>query len=744
MTPQFTSRRIEPSAKLRISVLSVLLIAATSPFFVEATNAPQASTGQSLSQTTPQEQPSQAANAAKTASPAPTGKVVELSPIVVTAKLNPGYSVSNDQTATRTDAPIAETPLSIQVVPQQVIEDQGISRLRDVYRNVSSVAPMHTEGNGIQFETAYIRGFSQLLYVDGVQLYTMPTIDLAGVQQVEVLKGPASSIYGSAEPGGLINVIPKLPELSAYSEASVEVGSYDFYRGEIDTTGPINPQLSYRLEGAVQDNDSFRDYLHQQSEFIAPSLTWNPAPDTRVTTWLWYQHQLRPNDNGVVFTTTGQPVGPISRNLAGMDNNTQYIDDMIYDAKIEHDINSDLTISGKFLMHNFDGHEDAIRWNNVYAANTIAPYYDHSHFNDWQFDFQGDVIYKVELGPTRHEFLFGTELNRNDYHYDRDVDTNLPVINIFAPVAPTGPYPLTAGLAEQHTLTTVEAFYLQDQMDAIDDHLHFLLGGRIDHVDQSYVSFSTGKSYYDEEVGPNGRAGLLYDVTPWLSPYVNIARSFNPNTAGSNLTFSGTPLPPTTGVQYETGLKFAFFDKKLTFSTAAYQITKNDVAVGDPNHVGFSVNGGELRSEGVEFDGTGQITPELQVIASYAYTDTDVLKSTTLPVGASFINIPLNSGSVWLNYTFRSGLLKDFGVGTGVFISSDKAGDNANSFYLPGYTRWDAAAWYSFDLPDKQRLKIQLSAFNLLDTTYYESSQSAGMVEPGAPLSIMGKCSITF
>ena len=603
---------------------------------------------------------------------------------------------------------------------------------------------MHTEGNGIQFETAYIRGFSQLLYIDGVQLYTMPTVDLAGVQQIEVLKGPASSIYGSAEPGGLINVIPKLPQFTFNSSASFEAGSFDFYRGEIDTTGPISPQLSYRLEGAVQDNNSFRDYLHQQSEFIAPSLSWTPTPDTRVTTWMWYQHLLRPNDNGVVFTTDGHPSGPISQNLAGTENNTQYIDDWLYDAKVEHDINSELTISGKFLMHNFDGHEDAIRWNNVTAANRIAPFYDHSSFNDWQFDFQGDAIYKVELGPTKHQFLFGTELNRNDYHYNRAVDTRMPTINIFAPVPPTGPYNLTGGVREQHTLTTVEAFYIQDQMDAIDDHLHFLLGGRIDHVDQYYLAFNNGREFHDEEVGPNGRAGLLYDVTSWLSPYVNICRSFNPNTAGQNLTFAGTPLPPTTGVQYEAGMKFAFFDKKLTISTAAYQITKDDVAVGDPEHVGFSLNGGQLRSRGLEFDATGQLTQELQVIASYGYTDTEVIHSTSLPIGASFINIPLNSGSVWLNYTFQSGVLKNFGVGSGVFVSGDKAGDNANSFFLPGYTRWDAGAWYSFDLPDKQRVKFQVNAYNLLDQTYYESSQSAGSVEPGSPFSISGKCTMTF
>jgi iron complex outermembrane recepter protein len=726
----FLLRRAPRSFGL-IGVIMLILIPGALPIVAETTNA----------LATPGGQPEAPAKPAAANSNA---KTTSLPTIVVTADADKGYTFTNAKTATRTGTPITDTPLSIQVVPEKVIEDQDVTRLKDVYRNVSSVAPMKTEGNGIQFETAYIRGFSQLAYVDGVQFYTMPTVDLAGVQQVEVLKGPASSLYGMMEPGGLVNVIPKLPEFTAASEVSGEFGSYDFYRGEFDSTGPLNQTLAYRLEGAVQDNNSFRDFLRQQSEFIAPSLSWNPAPDTQVTSWVWYQHLLRPQDNGVVFSASGQPVGPITRNLAGPGNNTQYIDDTVYGLEVDHEVSPDLTLRGKYLMHNFDGHDDAIRWSNVSAANTIAPYYDHSSFNDWQFDFMGDALWKFELGPTKHQILFGTELNRNDYHYDRLTDTNLPTINIFNPVYPSGPYPLTAGVAEQHTLTESEGFYLQDEMTALDERLHFLLGGRVDHVDQYYLAFSNGKQYYDEEVGPNWRAGLLYDVTPWLSPYVNVARSFNPNTAGSNLTFAGTPLPPTTGIQYETGLKFSFLDKRLFVTTDVYQITKDNVAVGDPNHTGFSLNGGMLQSEGFEFDVSGQITPELQLIGNYAYTDTEVLHSSTLPVGGAFINIPPNSGSMWLNYTFLHGALKNFGVGTGVFVTDGEAGDNANSFYLPGYVRWDAGAWYTFALPTGQQVKVQFNAFNLLDKTYYESSSSAGSVEPGTPLSFMGKCSILF
>jgi iron complex outermembrane receptor protein len=552
-------------------------------------------------------------------------------------------------------------------------------------------------------------------------------------------------MYGGMEPGGLVNLIPRLPSFNDQSSVSGEFGSYNFYRAEADSTGAINPTLAYRMEASFQDNDSFRNFLHQQSIFVGPSITWNPTPDTRWTTWLWYQDLERPQDQGVVFTYKGQPYGPISRNLAGPNNNnTQFIDDLVISSKVEHDITPDLTVSARFLTHYFDGHEDAIRWSTVSAANTISPYYDGSLFNDWQYDLVSDLNWRFDLGPTKHEILFGTELNQNNYHYQRLTDTALPAINIFNPVYPVGPFPLTPGYATQHTLSNDVGVYLQDQMDAVDNRLHFLIGGRVDHVNQDYVAFSNGKHYTQVDTGLSGRAGLLYDVTSWMSPYANIARSFNPNTAGSNLTFAGTTLPPTTGIQYEAGIKFNIIDKKLTLTSDVYQITKNNVAVNDPNHPGFSMNGGELRSRGLEFDLTGQVTPSLQVVGSYAYTNTRVMASTTLPVGAAFINIPPNSGSLWLNYTFQEGALKDFGLGLGMFASEKKAGDNANSFYLPGYVRLDAGSWYTFDLTNKLKAKLQLNVYNMTNKTYYESSSSAGSVEPGTPISVVGKFSIIF
>lgn len=687
-----------------------------------------------------------AANAKITTGHAQTNTPTLLSPVVVTEKRVPAtpdqtYTTPQAQTATWTDTPIVATPMSIQVIPLQVIQDQGVDRVKDVYRNVSGVMPVKSESSGIQFENAYIRGFSQRMYVDGLCLYTCPPLDLSGIQQIEVLKGPASSLYGAMEAGGMINVVPRQPEFTPHTTISGGFGSYNFYRGELDTTGPINPDLAYRFTASYEDSDSFRDFLHKQALFIGPSMTWRISDQTQITTWLWYQNLDRPVDPGAIFNFAGQPVGPISRNLAGpYTDQHQPIDDVVLGIHLDHQVNASLKWREKFIMHYFDSYIDAIRFGSATAANKVSPYYDNSSFNNLEFDLVSDGLWQFELGPTEQEVLFGVELSRSDYYYDRLTDNTLAPIDLYNPVYPIGPFHPLPGVAQQNTLTQGVGGFLQDEIKALDGRLHLLLGGRVDYVDQYYLSWSNGLEYRQNDTGFSGRAGLLYDVTPWLAPYASVSRSFNPNTAGSNATFDGTPLDPTTGLQYEGGFKVSLFNKRLLLTTAVYEITKDNVPVRDTANTGYFLNGGTLRSRGVELDVLGQITPELQVVGNYSFDRTKVIESNTLPVGSPFVDIPEHAGSLWVKYTFRTGALQNLGAGLGVFACSDRSGNNAHTFDVSGFTRLDAGVWYTYTLPGGQQIKAQINVFNLTDETYYES----GVGQPGTPLSALGKISFTF
>ncbi|MBK1883085.1 TonB-dependent siderophore receptor [Luteolibacter pohnpeiensis] len=667
-----------------------------------------------------------------------------LKTLVVTAeKQDESYPVKEASTATRSDTPIAKTPVSVQVIPRSVFVDQGVFRLKDVYRNVSGVSAVKTEGLGIQFENSMIRGFSQLASLDGVNLYTMAPMNLAGVSRVEVLKGPASSLYGAIEPGGLINVMPQVATATQKNEVYAEYGSYDYYQAGFVMNSPIGDDAALRIAGDYQDQESFRDFLHNQSTFFSPSFTWNISPQTRLTTWLWYQDLERPHDNGVVFTSDGKPTGSIYRNLAGFGHTTQDIEDFVYSLQLEHDLNQDLTLRGKVLVHNFEAENDAIRWSPGSVSGTVNNYLDASEFDNWQYNFLVDGIYKFDVGPTKHQFIAGIQGDVNDYNYHR-VTAALPVIDATNPVYPTGPYNFVEGYADQKTLTKSLGGYIQEQMDALDDRLHVLLGGRVDYIDQFYRRFSDGREFNQYDTGYTGRFGVAYDLTPWLTTYTNVCRSFNPNTAGGSLDYNGNSIDPTTGLQYEAGVKLSLLDDRLAITSSVYQITKDNVPVSDPDHTGFSVNGGELRSQGFELDMLGQLTRNLQLIASYSYTDTEVLDSSSLPVGARFAGVPLQSGSLWLKYDFTSGPLENFGVGAGIFAVSSRPVDNNNTFDLAGYARFDTAMWYRRNLNDGKQLKLQLNVLNLFDTEYYESAFSTASVQPGTPCAAYVKCSLTF
>jgi iron complex outermembrane receptor protein len=678
-----------------------------------------------------------------------TNTVAQLSPVIVEAQRLPQpkwdrpYTTTNIHSATWTGVPIDKTPVTAQVIPRQVIEDQASDRIKDVVRNVAGVSQVKTEGRGIQFEEYNIRGFSQRAMLAGFTLYAMPVINLAGVEQVEVLKGPSSSLYGAIEPGGMVNIIPKLPQFESRTTIYGEIGSYNHYRSGIDSTGPIDSNTAYRVVCDYENSDSYRNYLNKEAFFCAPSLTWIMPDQTRITAWMWYQHLDRPVDNGITFDSTGHPIGKASQNFASSSDNSQSIDDITSCLQLEHPVNNDFTVYLRYLYHYFDGQYDAIRLQSK-TANKLTPYYDNSSFHNDEHDILDYAVWRFDLGPTEHHLLFGTEVSASDYHYYKLTDNTLSPFSIYNPVYPTGPYHPTAGSIDQITLTKVAAGYVQDQVDLLDDKMHLLAGGRSDYVDR--FNRSTDNSRYSAyDMGYSGRGGAMYDLTEWMSPYTTISRSFNPTTGA---TVTGDMVDPTTGVQYEGGTKFKFFQKKLQITTAAFQTTKDDVAVKDEvnstSTKTYYMNGGKMRSEGAEVSALGQITKEWQVVGSYAYTDTRVIQSSSLPVGASLVNVPLNSGSLWLKYTLQDGPLNGLGAGVGCFAEGESEGDNNNTFELPGYVRWDTGVWYSRKVYRNCMFKIQCNVLNVFDKEYYESSSGTASVQPGTPRYFVTRASLTF
>lgn len=663
-------------------------------------------------------------------------------PVVVKGtRLDQGYIGPSAAVGTRTKTSVLDTPASVHSVPEQVFSDQGVWRLKDVYRNVSGVEPFKTEGFAVTFESAYVRGFAQNPYINGTRTFGLGPVDLQGLESVEVLKGPASVLYGALEPGGILNLVPKTPSFTPSYGGSLQLGSYDYYRGTFDVTGPLGDgqNSAFRLNGAYQNSDSFRDTLHDESVFLAPSFTWNLSDDTTATAWMWYQHQDRPVDDGVAFSSTGQPVAPIETFLGDPNHNTQAIDELFAGVSLTSELSEGMSYRQELQYSLFDSEMDAVRrFGATSATDTVQPFYDASKFDQWSGNARSELLFDLETASVHHDIATGLQAYYSDYTFRRRRDTtSVPEIDIVNPNFPNLTYTINnTGRSDQEL--TFFGLYAQDHMRMMDDRLHLLVGARGDQVRQD----NNPGTQDDSALTWNG--GLLYEASPWLSPYVSVSTSFDP-TSPSAMTANNTALDPERGIQYEAGAKLSLLDDQFFVTTSVYEITKEDVAISDPDNPGFSVNGGEFRSLGFELDIAGQVTPDVSLIGSYAYTDTEVVRSSSLPEGASFRGIPKNSASLWLSYDgLKKSAQEGLTLGAGVFTASKKAGDDANTFDLPSYVRFDAGAWYDLIRGDGTNARFYLNVLNLTDEEYYESSFNVARVQPGDPLTVLFGVSLSL
>lgn len=641
-----------------------------------------------------------------------------------------GYRAERTGTATKTDTPIRELPAAIQVVPKQVIEDQQATRIADVVENVSSVRPGSSFGN--RADSFIVRGFqTQLSARDGFlsnQLFGDPGfIDLASVERVEILKGPASVLYGLGDPGGLVNIVTKRPLREAQYKLGVQVGSYGFKRVDADMSQPFNADgtLALRVNAAYQDWGSFRDFFtRSRREYVAPVLGWQPNASTKVVVELERVDQQMPFDRGLVARGTGVADVPISRYFgeafSKFDLNGQqsrYI--------VEHQVNPTwlLRQTGRYQeseARRLSADPRGLQANNRTLNRRATDQFDTA--NQWtlQFDAVGDFT-RREIG---HKLLVGVEMGKAQKDV-RLATASLAPIDIFNPV-----YGARPGVFGAPTLTDQEikysALYAQDQI-WLGERWKLLLGLRYDDTKQTTVRNGIATVQNDGKTSP--RAGIMYDLTPWASLYANYSRSFKPV---SGTTFGGTPFQPETGEQVEAGIKADFLARRLGATLAVFELTRQNITTADPVNSGFSVQTGEQRARGVELDLAGDLGSGWNLIASAAATSAEITKDNRFPVGNRIQGVPRTSGSLWVTREIRSGDWQGFGFGTGIFAAGKREGDLNNSYRVPGYARVDASLFYR-----GKGWRTTLGVKNVLDKEYIESPVSRTEVYPGAPRTVL-------
>lgn len=672
-----------------------------------------------------------------------------------------GYMASNAATF-KSNAPLLETPAGISVVTSKTLEDQKAFSVQDAVRSVAGVQPVPSLNGFFGFN---VRGFKTFdTYRNGMRA-DYSNFDFANVERIEVLKGPAGMLYGRMDPGGLINIVTKKPLETSHTEITQDFGSFDFKKTTVDSTGPVtsDKSLLYRFVGSYTDADSFRDFMETDRYQINPSVLWKPTDGTEIFFDFEVYNDKYRNDYGIPAVGNRPAAVPLSRSFIDPNDPLDHTRNKYTTLGISQRLTDDWTLKSQFMYR--DVHLDgldiipapAFDAAALHADGTLDRnlFYQNVDQEDWTFNLE--LYGKFYTGAVKHELLTGYERYKWDWRYDTrgDYINGDPAlaINIYNPVYGLVPAGISPGdlvfNGASHGTQEWHAGYVSDHMKL--DRFHLIAGVRYDDI-------TAGRGFSDvptdtasipvpthQQAGWSPRAGVLYEVSHQVSVYANWAKGF----AGGASTPYGS-LPPEESRLYEAGLKFETPDKAFAASLAVYQLTKFNIPTADPaDPLNNTLSIGEARSEGVEVDFSGQITRQISVLGSYAYTDTVVVVDYYGLQGNQLDNVPRHAGSLWLNYDFDGVKNSGWTTGGGITALSDRFGDAENTFVLPGYARVDVMAAYEWDVA-KTHMAFQLNVKNIFDTEYYESTEPFYNahprlgIYPGAPREFIGTVKASF
>jgi iron complex outermembrane recepter protein len=660
-----------------------------------------------------------------------------------------GYNVPNASTATRTDTPLRDIPQSIQVVPQEVIEDRNIRTVTEAVETVSGVV---NQGNnyGSPAGSRIIRGFDQG-FAEGsavnlrngsrdADFYGI--VPIGTVEQVEVLKGPASVLFGQIEPGGVINTITKQPLSEPYYQIAFEAGNYGFYQPSIDLSGSLtgDKTLLYRFIAAYQGSNSIQPFVDQKLTTIAPSIALNLGDRTKLNFYYEYANFFADDIQTDTVVLSDGSLAPRDFYLGYPSLN---LFDITYNRlgyNFTHQFSDNLQLRNNLAISLGDHRDER-----SYATGVV----DDRFINIGSFDYdysrdnyfgQIDLLTKFKTGAIAHQFLVGFDVNRFVKNETIFENPNIPDLDILNPNYDFSS-PVTIPDSKFNTQIQTYGVYLQDQI-AFRDNFKLLIGGRYDWIsyEQEIADFGTFGNTIDDPEQNDGafspRIGLVYQPSDTVSLYASYSRSFI-QTTGFNP--DGRAFEPTRGTQYEVGVKTDFLDKKLSTTLAAYQITKTNVTTTDPNDPAFSIQTGEQQSQGIELDVKGEILPGWDVTVAYAYTDAEITEDNTFTVGNQLNNVPYNQASLWTTYELQQGDFKGLGFGLGLFYVGERQGDLDNSFEVDGYFRTDTALYYRRD-----GLNAAINIRNLFDNDYLVYISGTSIAQRDAPFTITGTISWEF
>ncbi len=644
------------------------------------------------------------------------------------------YRVEQIVTATKTNTALVDVPQSITIVSEEQIKDQQMLGLGDVVRYVPGITAIQGENNRDQI---VFRGNSSSadFFLNGVRDDVQYYRDLYNLGGVEVLRGPNAMLFGRGSGGGLINRVTKEAGFAPLCEITLQVGSYGGKRATIDVNEPLSGRLAVRLNALAEDSDSFRKYVGLKRSAQNPTLTFKPAVATKLTLSYEHLHDARTADRGIT-SFQGRPAGvPLDTYYGNPHDSHVNADVDFLSATIEHQAGN-LQIRDRILFGDYARSYQNYVPGAVNAMQTqvVLTAYNNATKRRNLFN-QTDLLYAAATGSVQHTLLGGVELGsqrtdnlRNTGFFDNSATSLLVPYD-----QPTISTPVTFRQsptdADNHLRTDLAALYVQDQV-ALPRYLQAIVGLRYDSFALVYHNQRNGDTLgrTDRLISP--RAGLIFKPAVQASLYANHSVSYLPSSGDqfSSLTTITQQVKPEKFTNSELGAKWEI-TPKFSLTAAGYRLDRTNTRATDPADPTRILQTGSTRTNGCEIALSGSLTKVWSVAGGYAYQDAWIRSATTAaPAGAEVAQVPHHNFSLWNKYQ----VLPKLGVGLGVIHGSGMFAAVDNTVIVPGYTRVDAAVYYSIN----PRWRLQANAENLLNRKYYLNADSNTNISPGSPIAL--------
>jgi len=679
----------------------------------------------------------------------------------------PTIAAKQSATGTKTDTPIEKNPQSVSVVTREEMEMRNVTSVKGAFNYTPGVLTGN-RGSSDVIDALSIRGFSETntnQYLDGLKLqgdnYSEFAIDPYFLERAELLRGPVSVLYGKSNPGGVVALVSKRPVQETLREVQFQMGNDNLFSTGFDFGGALDDDgvYSYRLTGQARSQDAQQAMNKEKRYTLAPAFSWRPDDRTRVDLLTYFQNEPEtgyygwlPRQGTVVPITRadgseyklptnfdeGEQSNKISRNTKMVGYNA------------EHSFNDTWTVRQNLRYADLRTDYRSIYGNGFLPETqqiTRGSAVSEEKLNQFAVDTQAQA--KFATGQLDHTLLLGVDFQRtrNDIDAQFGMASSLNAVNPQYGNDSVTPYDQPYQHLDKQRQT---GLYLQDQMEW--DRWVLTLGGRYDYAMNSVYDRVANSVDRQNDQAFTWRGGLNYVFDNGIAPYFSYSEAFIPN-AGSTL--NGEAFDPSRAKQYEAGVKYVPKDRPVVLTAAVYQLTKTKNLTADPDNVLFSVQGGEIRSRGVELEAKAALNANVNLTASYTYTDAEYTEDTLLK-GKTPVQVPKHMASLWSDYTFHETALSGVTIGAGVRYvgesqglyaetpANSAAGLSNQNFKVAGYTTVDAALKYDlarFGLPGSS---VGVNVNNLFDREYVASCYRDYACYWGAERQIVGTATFRF